>query len=248
MKSLLIGFLVLISVTGSTQQPVSPIQNSYLHNYNIIQRLASRQSSRQPDIIPGIPAPEPEVQGDYYIHPDYRIATFLLYADDRLVEGYAARFDLHSNEFDLLTSQGVRALPGNQVRSVVWLDSVSMQPHYLVNAREFINEAQVPHVGFFEILCRGNMMLLRKTEIEVKTPDYHPALNVGSRDFRILKKSSLYYTAGNQALLWPGKKQGMKLFSSKALEVSEYIKLNALDLNKEGHLRALIDYYNFLTE
>lgn len=247
MKPCIFVFTVFSVIFTYAQKVPSPNQNSYLHNYNIIERLGSGQLASQSGIIPGIAAPPPEVLGDVYLHPDYRITTFQLYENDKLVEGFPSRFDIRSNEFDLVTKQGIRALRGDQVKSIVWMDSVSKQPQYLVNSKEFLNEANVPFTGFFQIINQGSMMLLKKTEIFVKDPDFHPALNVGSRDIRINKKSSLYYTVGKQALLWPGKKQGMKLFASKADEINTFIKVNQLDLAKEGHLSALIGYYNSLT-
>lgn len=209
--------------------------------------MGSGQLASQSGIVPGIAAPPPEVLGDVYLHPDYRITTFQLYSNDKLVEGFPSRFDIRSNEFDLITQQGIRALRGDQVKSIVWVDSISKQPQYMVNGKEFLNEANIPYTGFFQIITEGNMMLLKKTELQVKDPDFHPALNVGSRDVRINKKSFLYYTDGKQALLWPGKKQGLKLFTSKADEINKFIKVNELDLGKEGHVSALINYYNSLT-
>jgi hypothetical protein len=247
MKTWIFVVTGMVMGTAYAQNVSVPSQKSYLHNYNIVERLGSNQLASQSGIIPGIAAPPPEVQGDFYLHPDYRITTFQLYASEKLVEGFTARFDIHSNEFDLITKQGIRALRGDLVKSIVWLDSVSMQPQYLVNGKEFVNEANIPYTGFFQILAQGKMFLLKKTELQVKEPDYHVALNVGSRDTRITKKHFLYYTVGNQALPWPGKKQGLKIFSDKAKEVNEFIKVNELDLSKEGHLRALVDYYNSIT-
>jgi hypothetical protein len=241
---ILIGF---ISATCFAQKAPNPNQNSYLHNYNIIERMGSGQLASQSGIVPGISAPPPEVQGDVYLHPDYRITTFQLYNNDKLVEGYPSRFDIRSNEFDLVTTQGIRALRGDQVKSIVWVDSVSKQPQHMVNGKQFVNESNVAFTGFFEILAEGSMMLLKKTELMVKDPDFHPALNVGSRDVRIIKKQLLYYTDGQRAIVWPGKKQGVKLFESKATEVKQFIKINQLDLDKEGHVRALVDYYNSIT-
>lgn len=242
---LLLTSFIAIGVHAQQASPAG--QNSYLHNYNIIERLGSGQLVSQGGIIPGIAAPPPEVVGDVYLYPNYRITTFQLYNNDKLVEGFAARFDIRSNEFDLITKQGIRTLRGDLVKSIVWIDSTSQQPQVMVNGREFVNESNVPHSGFFQILAEGNMMLLKKTEITVKDPDFHPALNVGSRDIRISKKQFLFYTKGNRAVPWPGRKEGMKVFETKVEQVKEFIKVNGLDINKEGHLRALIDFYNSLT-
>lgn len=230
---------------AAEKKKVEEEKNDFLHNYNILERIGSGSLANQTS-LPTIPAPAAKVQGDVYLYPEFRITTFQLYENDKVVEGFASRFDLKNNEFDIRTPQGLRVLPGNKVRSMVWVDSLTRQPQYMMNAKNFTSAAGVPHAGFFEILIDGPMLLMRKTEVVVKEPDFHPALNVGSRDYRIIKKGQLHCARGNEAFAWAGRKQDLAVFEPKVAEIKSFIKLNRLNLQKDDHVRVLVAHYNEL--
>jgi hypothetical protein len=227
------------------KKEVEKENRDFLHKYNIMERIGSGSLANQTS-LPTIPAPAPKVQGDVYLYPEFRITTFMLYESAKLVEGHVSRYDIKNNEFDIRTPQGIRVMPGAKVRSLVWVDSVTRQPQYMMNARNFVSADGVPFSGFFEILLDGEMMLMRKTEVIVKEPDFHPALNVGSRDYRIIKKGQLFGARGEVAFPWAGKKQDMAVFEPKVNEIKTFIKQNGLSLQKEDHVRVLVNHFNEL--
>jgi len=222
-------------------------ENDFLHNYNIMERIGSGSLANQTS-LPSIPAPAAGVKGDVYLFPEYRLTTFQLYDNNKLAEGHKARFDIKNNEFDLRTQQGIRVLSGDRVRGLVWVDSLTRKAQYMVNGKDFMSAGQVPFTGFFQILADGKITLLRRTEVIVKNPDFHPALNVGSRDYRIIKKHQTYYAIGREARPWGGKKQALSIFEEKESEVREFIKVNRLDLSKEEHVLLLFEHVNRLAQ
>ncbi len=219
-------------------------QESYLHNRMVLERAALQSGSTNVTFSPA--SAPPGMVGDVFLNHDFRPSKFILFVDDKVVTGYAARLDLRRNEFDIMTEQGIRALAGSRVKSLEWSDSLTKQPQFFVNASRFNNEDGIPYLGFFQILAEGKLVLLRKTELIFKEADRSPHHNAGNADHRFLKRSALYYVEGDCSLKLPGKRNLLKLFAGKDEEMSKFIKINALDLNQDSHIAALFEYYNLL--
>lgn len=219
-------------------------QESYLHNRTILERAAVQSGST--NVAFSMPATPPGVVGDVYLNHDFRPSQFILFADERIVTGYAARLDLRRNEFDIMTEQGIRALAGSRVKSLEWSDSLTKQPQFFVNANRFKNEEGVPYLGFFQILSEGKLILLRKTELIFKEADRSPHHNAGNTDHKFIKRAELYYVRDDHAYRLPARKNVVKMFDAKKPEIDKFIKVNELDLSKDSHVVALFDYYNLL--
>ena len=232
----------LIIVRGYGQAAVD-----YMHNRMTIDRMAAVGVSSNATSIASFPGSPPGLIGDVYLNGDYRNATFILYDNDKLVQGYPAKLDLQRNEFDLLTTTGVRTLAGSFVRSLVWRDSVSKTPQYFVNGKEFRNEDDVPLLGFYQILSDGELNLLKHTELIFKPADTRNITHkVGSGDDKYTKKPHLYYVVGAKAYVLPRKKAITELFKDRKEEMDNFIKINGIDLNLDYHVVAVFDHYNAL--
>lgn len=225
----------------------NPLSDSYFRRVNVMQRMMDPVNMRSGSIPSMLPPAAAEVKGDVYLAPDYRITTFVLYDNDKLIEGYASKYDINKNEFDLMTQQGVRVLPGNKVKSLVWLDSLTKQPQYFFNYQDVKNEQGVPYLGFFQLLSDGTFPLLKKTELIFKKADFNPALNVGSKDHRYIKKPHYFVVKDDKMMELPGRKIPA-VFPDHQEDIQKFVKKNSLDLSHEGHLVALFDYYNSLTK
>jgi hypothetical protein len=204
--------------------------------------LLSRPLTSMPNV--GLAHLPPEVKGDIYLVPYWNKASIMLYADEQILEGLAVKFDIYRNEFDIRFSNGVRVLPGSKVKTVVWADSLTRQLRYLINASDF-KEDGVPMKGFFEVLSDGAIPLLSLSYIEVLEPDFNPALNVGSRDIRLVQKSNYYYASGDQVFRIKSKKQLEELFHKHQKEMKDFMKKNQVNINKASSLRMVFDYYNY---
>lgn len=225
-------------------QTYAQAPESYLHNRTMLERVAVQSGST--NVVIGLPPSPPGIVGDVYLNHDYRTAGFILYDNDKIVTGYAARLDLRRNEFDLITAQGIRALSGGLVKSLQWEDSLTKKSQYFVNAKQFKDSEEVPYLGFFQVMSEGELILLKKTDLFFKEADQSLAHNVGTGDNKYIKKPKLYYASGSHALRLPGNKSLIKLLDGKQKEINRFIKINELDLNREHHVQALFDYYNSL--
>ena len=204
--------------------------------------LLSRPLSSMPNIgLAHLPA---EVRGDVYLTPYWNNASIILYADQMVLDGLAVKFDIYRNEFDIRFANGVRVLPGSKVKTVVWADSLTRQLRYFINASDF-KENGVPLKGFFEVLSDGAIPLLSLSFVEILEPDFNPALNVGSRDIRIIQKNNVSYLLGNEVFRIKSKKQLEELFQSHQKEMKDFMKKNQTNVNSVASLRMVFDYYNY---
>jgi hypothetical protein len=219
---------------------------NYLHNRYAVERLTTNSAGTQSNSIPimNTSAP-PGVKGDVYLNKFFSPVVFQLYDGDKIVEGYLAKLDLKQNEFDIFTKDGVKALRGTLIKSFIMIDSLTKFQSNYVSTKEFKTPegASFPE-GFFEILAEGKLTLLALTEITVKKPDFNPALNVGSKDYKIIKKEQLYYNAGSGIVELPTKKNFIKLFPDHQKEIDDYMAINNLSSSKMRDVVKTFEFYN----
>lgn len=241
---ILVGF-ILCALTAAAQ-PMSTVPKN-IRASNTLANLFDPNGLSTSDNLYGIPMELGEVRGDTYLQPDWKRTTLMLYDVDKMVEGYPARYEIEHDQFEIKAGGAVKVLNGKKVKSFVWIDSISRTPHYFVNGRDLKTEDNMPLTGFLEVITEGRIALLSRTEVVVMNPNHHQALNMGTRDTRIVKKHVFYLLENGVLKAVPSsKKKLLPLFGEHAPEVSKFIRVNALSLNEPTHLRALVEHYNTL--
>ncbi len=212
---------------------------------NTIERLTYFNNSYGGnEMMYGIPLPEGKVIGDTYLNQDWRRSAILLYDGDKLLEGYAVRYDILGDELDVKTTKGVKVLDGRKVKSFIWMDSLTRLPAYFINAKAYKNEG-APLSGFFEVLVDGKTPLFRRYEILIKKADYNVQLSVGSRDDKILKKVAYYFPSGDEVFQIPSnRKKLLGLLGDKSGEIENFMETNKLSPKAEEDLIRLFQFYN----
>lgn len=229
----------------SQQAPVNNSRNFMQHRY-LLERMSNPEVLlKSGGTVQTLPLRPPDVLGSECLYNYFNLTSFLL-NDSSLLEGVPTRYYVLSNEFEIKTKAGLRALKGDKVKSFVWIDSASKRPQYFINMKYFKQENGVPGVGFMQILSEGKITLLKQTEIIFKEANFHVALNVGNRDHEFIRKTNLYYLVGDTYKPLPQRKKLPSIFPDKQAELQKFIKLNQLDLGSEHHIQSLIDFYNNL--
>ncbi len=183
-----------------------------------------------------------EVVGNPYWDIHWGKSSLLLFKNDELIEGYITRYDIYKDEFEFKLLDDVRVLVGNKVSNVVWIDSLTNKPRFLINARDY-TEDDIPLSGFLEILVDEETALFKRIKIEVLKPDFNPALNVGSKDTRITKKESYYYNDGKSLIRIKSKKSFEPLVAKYGQRVNQYLKSNDIKTSQEADL---VKFFRFL--
>lgn len=201
------------------------------------------------ELLYGIALPPGELIGDGYLSLDWRLSSVMLYREEKLLEGYLTRYDISGGVIEFKTINGVKIINEDNVKSLVWMDTINQIRNYLVNAKEYKDEDHTQMAGFFEVLSDGNFPLFKKTNISIKKANYVVQFDVGTRDDEIQKIEVYYYAQGVRVSKVPmNKGKLIKLFKGKESEIKNFIKANSLDVSQQHHLQAVFEKYNRLAE
>ena len=210
---------------------------------NTLEKLQDLDGMGTTDLLYGIPLPEGNVIGDTYLNPEWRLCSILLYDNNKLLEGYPARYDIHADALEISARNGVRMLKGNKVKSFLWIDDKTGSPFYYVNGRELSKE----FIGFFKVLVDGEKPLFERVLLDIKKADYNIQFNVGSLDDKVLKKFK-YYTRENGELieLPSSRKKLLHFFNDRNSEMESFMKEKNLAAKKGEELVMVFRHYNEL--
>ncbi len=197
--------------------------DQFLQKQNARDQIMSGAHMNPNSMVFGVPLPAGEVEGDFYLNPEFMPAQFELATSTKLYEDFLIRYDLRSNLIEINYDDGVRGLDGNKVKYFE-LASPGGFTRY-VNSNQIGGAGEdLPENLFLQVLVTDDIPLYRFEEIYVKKADYNIAMNVGSRNDQILKKPA-YLTVVN----------------GKAIRLSRGKNSNLFELvpAKEAALRAL---------
>lgn len=245
MKAFAIGVASIL--VGSITYCDAQKAGDYIHNQYNLERITQMTPGGANSSIPTLPPAAPEVKGDVYLNESYSNSAFQLYDREKLVEGLLSKLDLKLNEFDVKTPKGVGVLKGNHVKSFIFVDSATLKVHTYVNVKEWKTEEPIAYEGFYEILVESDITLLNRTELIFKKPDFNPALNVGSKDYRFIKKEHFYYMKDNSVFEIPGKRNFSKIFGARQKDIEKYMIDKDLSPNKDKDLIKIFSYYKNIT-
>jgi len=250
MKKNLLTVILAISTIASLVQTTtgtnaSTAVPSKIRATNTMDRILSRGGGipKGSDIMIGVPLPEGEVRGTSYLNEKWNFSTLLLFDSENMLENIPVKYDLHANEIEVLTSNGTKVIPIKRIRSLVWKDSVTTLAKFFINASLY-NDEGTPLTGLLEVAADGKKPFLIRNYVVVKQPDYVAGIDVGSRDTKIFKKTTLYYASGQGLTKITSKKVLLQAFGEDAAAVDKYIQDQDLSVKKEGDLVKIFNFYN----
>ena len=191
----------------------------------------------------GLPGSAGEVIGDYYLNKRWNKASILLYQSETMIEGYPVKYDIKNDLIEIRTSAGIKILDVRKIKNLAWIDSMAIAPQYFVNANEF-KKGKKSYSGLMEVMVDGPLPLLKRTELDIREPNYVPALDVGSKDTKILQKSVILYSNSGELIEIKNKKDVLEASGDLSKEVDEYIKANKLNLNKDAGMKRTFEFIN----
>lgn len=205
-----------------------------------------------------VKGPESRRVGSPYLDSSFQTGYVVFYSKLQLPDSPPAnslrdvpvRLDLSTNEVEIRTkSQGIRVANWGLVRALGIRNAAATDTSWFVNIREYNPPAaeDKASTGFFEQVTVGRLSLLRYHSIFVKRSTYNVALNVGSRDDELEKKTDWYVARGRRVEKFaPGKKALISIMGDKAPEIEAYLKAKKPDLKSRDDLKAAFQYYNSL--
>jgi hypothetical protein len=242
MKKLSLLFLIILPAVAFSQAIPTNIRAQMS-----AERLAATDFSRVQNAIVGIPVPPGRVVGDTYMDPKWNLGSLTVSDKNTPIEGYLMKYDIKGQNIEIKTQNGIRVLDVKRVGHMVWLDSVTRNAHYFVNASNYKDDG-APLVGLMEVLIDGKRSLFKRTVVNTKSPTYVAAMDVGSRDMEYYKKTEFYYNNGENLYEIKSKKKLVESFGDLAPDVEKYMKSNRLDTKSPDDLVKVFAYYNSKAE
>lgn len=211
----------------------------------LIKRWSTGDRSVGQQIVTMPAAPGIKV-AEVYLSPEWKRSSVAVYGNDNLLDGFPVRYDLKANSLEFNINNEIKVLDVRRVKSMVWLDSLTHIPHNFVNGKEYMVN-NIPMTALLEVLVEGKLGLYKEYQYWIKKPDFNPALNVGSPDERIYKKSVFYFGTEKVLQAVPEKKKAVPaIFGDQKEAMKAYVKKQKLSVGKEDDLVKLFEYYNSL--
>lgn len=192
-----------------------------------------------------------QLVGDAYLDTTFQAGNVRFYGRIGLgktdsLAGVPLRYDMRANEVEIrAASNDIRVAKGPSVRYFAVNNRLGTVSLY-VNVREFRGEAD-ELLGFFESIQPGKLSLLLHPFVTVKKATYNPALNVGSKDEQILKKTTWYVAQNSRATKFtPNRKALLALMADKQEQIEAFLKEKDPDLKSRSGLMAVFAYYSSL--
>jgi hypothetical protein len=242
MKKVMLLFNVVVLQTTLLGQ--TPTVNNNVRAANLLNRFGSYRMTTSDIMFPISSGEGSKTIGDVYLDSRWSQSSLLLYDGNKEVNDYLIRYDIKKNEFEFRLQGGVKVLPGKNVKNMIWIDSLTKSSRQINNCRDYtLNE--IPLDGFFEVLMEGEAELLKKTYIEIIPPNFSPALNVGSKDSKIIKKGEYFY-AVKKRVYKIKKKSSLEALQNyfPSVEVDAIVKKESISMNKEEDLKKLFAIIN----
>jgi hypothetical protein len=237
----IVGSLFFVHIAIQQTNAQSAV-DKFVKANSAIYQMSVNNSFRQGDAVYQFSfASRSEVLGDPYIDAHWGKSSILLY-DSSVLRGYLTRYDIRLDEIEFRLSEGVRTLKGGRVRSILWIDSLRQTTRLLANGREFSSDEKQKK-GFYEIVVDGKVSLLKHIAVEILRPDYNVALDVGSRDFRIVKKQKFYFSLGGK-LFDMKKKALIASLKDISIDITGYLNEQSVNWTNEQDLYALFAQIN----
>ena len=161
----------------------------------------TRRTTKLTNMLNGLPFAKaaPGIEGNPYFNKHWDKVSVLINDQEEPLDDLYGRYGIFSDEVELITAQGVRAVPSSRIKEMVFTDSLLQFPTKFINIKTYdFDETHL--VGLFQVLSEGKMMLLKGYKITILEPDFNIALNTGSKNIRILKESDIYCTHNNDLI------------------------------------------------
>jgi uncharacterized protein YxeA len=186
------------------------------------------------------------IEGSFYHFTRWNPVTFYIYRMEAPFDGYYGRYNIHLNEFEIMTQQGVKVISGTRVKGYLLKDSLTNKPHSFVNVKEFTVEG--PELtGFFELLTTGTSQVAKRTYQTTRKPDYDPVTRTGNTNYVVVTDTELFFINDTRAYKIKGKKKLLAYFGEHAKEMEGYIKENSLSMN-ENDICTIVNHYNEISK
>jgi hypothetical protein len=224
--------LMFVSAVGFAQVKVSP------HSKLMFPGTRTGFISELP------PAP-PATVGSVFYSDEWQTADLFLKGDTKL-ENIQLKLDLSRQSFEVLHEGKVKLLPGDRVLSFHWINSKGEQEAFI--RADHITAEGLKVSGFLKLHTDTEpFKLVEYFTTETLSSNYNAALDVGSKNNQIIRKSQLFIVKDKLMLEVKGtrKKFIVDFKNTFQTDVSGIIKEFGIDIRDDEELIVLLNQLNY---
>jgi hypothetical protein len=186
-----------------------------------------------------------EVKGSSYLNEDWITSVVYLkpghFSIDKF-EGIRIKANLQSNEIEILTEAGIKLIGSSIFDRFEWINPDTNEKEEYVNCNKFsVGGSRLD--GFCRI-SGDKIRLVGRNYVEIIKSNYNVAMDVGSKEDQVIKKSKCYLLDNNVLMECKNKQTLYSIMGDKAAEIKTFIQVNKIKLSNEADLRAVVTYYN----
>jgi hypothetical protein len=182
--------------------------------------------------------------GAVYMDTSWRKANITLYNSDQTIQNILTKYELRSNQLEVLIDGEIKVLDPKSVKSMVYYGRFD-QPHNFVNGKDLTLDG-APYRGLLEVIFQGKISVYKQYSYYIQPSNKNTALSTGTRDETIQNENHIYYAVGTELNKFPKRKKMLELFGDKMQVMQKFIKDNDLNTSNEGHLAKIFEHYNSL--
>jgi hypothetical protein len=206
------------------------------------QTMAGTNIQRHPrGFISTFPGPPPGISGTSYLHEHWSSGTILL-TDDKIIEDIAVKLDLQNKLIEIDHNGQIKVLEFGRVKAID-LKSINGNVEHLVNGKT-LAFSDTPMDGFFSFVKAGKYNLLLLTRVVKMSPNYNAALDMGSKDYQIVKEKQYFIMKDNVAVQVDKSKRKFSGALKKAFGEDFDKKLEKVKVGKEPSLVGFVSSLN----
>jgi hypothetical protein len=228
-KTLLIMITSLIMCKTSAQykETVTPVID---RQFGLIKELHSKGG---------------EVKGSSYLNEDWITSIVYLkpghFSIDKF-EGIRIKANLQSNGIEIETEAGIKLIESSIFDKFEWTNPQTNEKEEYVNCNKFsVGGTRLD--GFCRI-SGDKIRLVSRNYVEIIKSNYNVAMDVGSKEDEIIKKSKCYLLTDDVLIECKNKQTLYSTMADKAAEIKTFIQVNKIRLSDEADLRSVVTYYN----
>lgn len=190
-------------------------------------------SSNPGEYLNLVPRAAPKYEGTYYNHEEFKKAVIVTKKGDRFKD-MSVRFDLLNEILEVKSSAGMLKLVDiSVIGQYTVTDDFNNKTTYS-DGQKFGLEKK----GLYRhIYVSDQFNLFEKSFIQVKEPDYVPALDAGSKNYKYVKKSEIVFNNGSDTKII--KRSASSIGNNldvDSKEVKKFVKDNDLNLKNDNSL------------
>jgi hypothetical protein len=209
--------------------------------YNTSSANSIRFQNKSYGFVTTLAPPPPTTEGKIYLY-DEPLVGDIYFRDSTALTGLTVMLNIKDKLVEIQHGGAIKVLPFDQV--------LLLRFDKKAGRRDLYNSAifgkHVPIVCLVDVLAEGRATLVQSYETEVVRASYNAALDVGSRNERVVEKKNYYLITKNEFVPVTGngrefKKRILQIFGVGAKDMVE-----AVNMKKEDDLIQLIQSLNAL--